>query len=378
MGSKMKVIKSLALVAGLALVSQALQAADRKIIILQAITGGASFVGVGTVDGMKLAADELNAKNFLGGGDKIVYEVVDSASARPQAMAAVTRYAADPNVLFILGPTTAVEAIPSAGVANDAKVPMMALTNAVSLLSAGPWGFISTQPPTITMPFLGDYALDVAKVKSCATLRYSDNEAYVDQERIFVEHAQKRGMAFVDRTGIKQADSDFSTITTRIVAAKPDCVLLFTLGPSAANLAIQLKQAGLPANVKLIGNTALSSPQLVTIGGAAVEGVTFSSDWTPGGNTPLAQAFAKAYQTKTGKEADQWAALGYSLMTVVANAVKVASPNPTREKIRDALAKTKDVPVVVGTGKFSLADRIPVYGASFLMVNDGKFVPAPH
>ena len=376
MGSKIKVIKFLALAAGMALASQ-IQAADRKIVILQAITGGASFVGVGTVDGMKLAADELNAKNFLGNGDKIVYEVVDSASARAQAMAAVTRYAADPNVLFILGPTTAVEAIPSAGVANDAKVPMMALTNAVSLLSAGPWGFISTQPPTVSMPLLGDYSADVAKVKSCATLRYSDNEAYVDQERIFVEHAQKRGMAFVDRTGVKQADSDFSTVATRVVAAKPDCVMLFTLGPSAANLAIQLKQAGLPANVKLIGNSGLSSPQLVTIGGAAIEGLIFASDWTPGGNTPLAQAFAKAYQAKTGKEADQWAGLGYSLMTVVANAVKAASPNPTREKIRDALAKTKDVPVVVGTGKFSLTDRIPTYGTTFLMVKDGKFVPAP-
>jgi ABC-type branched-subunit amino acid transport system substrate-binding protein len=93
------------------------------------------------------------------------------------------------------------------------------------------------------MPQLGDYAIDVAKVKSCATVRFTDNEAYVDLERIFVEHTEKRGMKIVDRSGIKQADSDFSTVATRIVAAKPDCVMLFTLGPSAANLAIQLKQA---------------------------------------------------------------------------------------------------------------------------------------
>ena len=117
--------KRLAILAGLALASQALQAADRKIVILQALTGGAAFVGVPASEGMKFAADELNARNFLG-GDKIVYEVADSASARPQAMAAVTRYAADPNVLFILGPTTAPESIPSAGVANDARIGMKA------------------------------------------------------------------------------------------------------------------------------------------------------------------------------------------------------------------------------------------------------------
>jgi branched-chain amino acid transport system substrate-binding protein len=325
---------------------------------------------------MKFAAEELNAKGFLG-ADKIVLEIADSASARPQAMAAVTRYAADPSVLFILGPTTAPEAIPSAGVANDAKIGMKAMTNAVALLNAGPWGFISAQPPVITMPQLGDYAIDVAKVKNCATIRFTDNEAYVDLERIFVEHTEKRGMKIVDRSGIKQADSDFSTVATRIVAAKPDCVMLFTLGPSAANLAIQLKQAGLPPSVKLIGQTGLSSPQLVQIGGAAVEGLVFNSDWTPGGTTPAAQAFAAAYKAKTGKDADNWAALGYSYMTVVATAIKAAGPNPTRESVRDALAKTKDVPVVIGTGRYSYVNRIPTYGSVFLMVKDGKFVPAP-
>ncbi len=376
MPSKSKLIKLLAVAAGMTLAAHAAQAADRKIIILQALTGGAAFVGVPASDGMKFAADEMNAKNFLG-ADKITYEVVDSASARAQAMAAVTRYAADPNVLFILGPTTAPESIPSAGVANDAKIGMKAMTNAVGLLAAGPWGFISAQPPLITMPQLGNYAIDVAKVKSCATIRFTDNEAYVDLERIFVEHTTKRGMTFVDRTGIKQADTDFSAIATRIVAAKPDCVMLFTLGPSAANLAIQLKQAGLPANVRLIGQTGLSSPQLVQIGGAAVEGLVFNSDWMPGGNSPATTAFAAAYKAKTGKDADNWAALGYSYMTVVASAIKAAGPNPTRESIRDALAKTKDVPVVVGTGKYSYVDRIPTYGSVFLVVKNGTFVAAP-
>lgn len=372
-----KKYRLLAAVACLSLTSATVLAADRKIVILQALTGAAAFVGVPASEGMKFAADELNAKNFLGNGDKIVVEIADSASARAQAMAAVTRYAADPSVLFILGPTTAPEAIPSAGVANDAKIGMKAMTNAIALLAAGPWGFISAQPGTVTMPPLGDYALNVAKVKACATVRFSDNEAYVDLERTFVEYTEKRGMKFVERVGIKAADSDFSTIATRIVAAKPDCVVLFTLGPSGANMAIQLKQAGLPASVKLLGQSGLSSPQLIEIGGAAVEGLIFGSDWMPGGSTPAGNAFATAYKAKTGKDADNWAALGYSYMTVVATAIKNAGLNPTRESIRDALIKTKDVTVVVGSGKYSYVDRIPNYGATFLMVKGGKFVEAP-
>ena len=97
----------------------------------------------------------------------------------------------------------------------------------------------------------------------------------------------------------------------------------------------------------------------------------------PGGDTPTAKAFANGCKAKTGKDADQWAALGYSLMTVVASAVKSAGPNPTRDGIREALTKSKEIPVVVGTGKYSYVNRIPTYGTSFLMVKDGKFVAAP-
>ena len=61
MSSKKKVFKLLALAAGLSLASHAALAADRKIVILQALTGGAAFVGVPASDGMKFAADELNA-----------------------------------------------------------------------------------------------------------------------------------------------------------------------------------------------------------------------------------------------------------------------------------------------------------------------------
>ena len=367
----------LTLAAALTTVAAGSHAADRKIMVLQALTGVASFVGVPAVNAMKLLVEELNAKQFLG-ADRLVIEVADSASARAQAMAAVTRAAADPEILAIMGPTTAVEAIPAASIANDTKIPMMSFGIALGILKPGPWSFIANQPPQITMPQLGDYVLEKVKPKNCTTIRYSDNEAYVDLERIFVEYTEPKGIKFIERTGIKQADSDFSAIATRIVASKPDCVFLFTLAPSAANLVIQLKQAGLPASTRIIGQTGLSSASLVSIGGAAVEGIVFNSDWVPGGSSPEGRAFAANYKKTTGTDADSLAAGGYSHLMVLATAIKNASPNPTREKIRDALTRTKDVPVVVGAGKYSFKDdRIPVFGSNILLVKNGQFVAAP-
>jgi branched-chain amino acid transport system substrate-binding protein len=353
-------------------------AADRTIMVLQALTGGAAFVGVPAVEGMKLAAAELNAKNFFG-GDKLNVVVVDSATDRGQAMAAVTRAANDPSVLAVLGPTTAPEALPSASIANDLKITMMPMTNASAVLKVGPWSFISAQTAETTMPLLGDYVVNTLKVKSCAAIYFSDNDAYVELGRLFRAHTEPKGLKFVEYIGVRSADTDFSAVSTRVVAAKPECVLFFTLGPVAANLAIQLKQAGLPASVKLVGQTGVASPQLVTIGGAAVEGLVFNSDWTPGGSTPVGKAFAEAYKKATGKDADNWAALGYSYMTVLATAVKNAGPNPTREKVRDALTNSKNVPVPVGAGQYSFepGSRLPKYGNAFLTIKNGQFVAAP-
>ena len=120
-----KRFRLLSLSAAIALASGTIFAADRTIVVLQSITGAGAFVGAPAVEGMKFAAEELNAKGFLG-PDKINVIVVDSASDRGQAMSAVNRYGNDPNVLAILGPTTAPEAIPSAAIANELKVPMMA------------------------------------------------------------------------------------------------------------------------------------------------------------------------------------------------------------------------------------------------------------
>lgn len=349
-------------------------AADRTVVLLQGLTGALGFLGVPMTDGMKLAADELNAANFLG-ADKIKVVVVDNASDRGQSMTAVTRYGSDPEVLAILGPNSAAQAIPAAAVANDLKIPLMTGTNTPAALTPGPWSFIAAQTAETTMPLLGNYALDTGKVRNCASFYASDNEASLAMSNEMRKVTEPRGMKFAEIVGVKTTESDFSTVATRVVAAKPDCVFLFSLANSAANFMTQLRQAGLPENVKMYGNPALASDTLIKLGGPAVEGTVVVADWMPGGASAQGRAFAASYRKATGKEADNWAALGYSYMVVMAHAIKAASPNPTREKIRDALTKTKNVPVVVGSGSYSFDERrLPNYGAIFLVVKGGTFV----
>ncbi|UUZ62821.1 ABC transporter substrate-binding protein [Polaromonas sp. P1-6] len=157
-----------------------------------------------------------------------------------------------------------------------------------------------------------------------------------------------------------------------------DCVFISATAPQGANVILQLRQAGLDPKTKVIGHVTLISPQFVQRGGKAVEGAYVMGDWLAGGMNDFGRAFARDFKAKYKTDADGWAAIGYSGMRVAINAIKNAGPSPTREAVRTALAKTKDVPVVIGQGKYSLDEqRVPFSGMNVLQVKDGQFVLAP-
>ena len=62
---------------------------------------------------------------------------------------------------------------------------------------------------------------------------------------------------------------------------------------------------------------------------------------------------------------------------VTAEAILKALPNPTREKIRQALVQISNLDVPFGFGKFlNDSERIPNYGAAVVKVTNGEIVLA--
>ena len=367
------------LAAGLALTGAAIsQAAEYKVVVLQSLTGGAAFIGAPMRDGAVLAAEEINRKQELGAGNTIKVEIADDATDRNQTLSLIKRYAADPTVLAIMGPTSGAVAVAGAAAANDLKIPLLATSNSMDVLKAGPWSHILTQPGDVTMPFIANYAIDKLAVKNCTVIGLHDVEIYVSMQRVFENVIKQRGARVGSVEAIKGSDSDFSALATKVVNANPDCVFISATAPQAANIIIQLRNAGLDPKTRVLGHNAFSSSQLVDRGGKAVEGVYFIGDWVPGGTDDFSRAFAESFKAKHTADADNWAAVGYGGMRIMANAIKNAGANPTRDSVRAALGRTKDVPVVIGQGRYSMnAERIPFSGMRVMQVKAGKFELAP-
>lgn len=370
-------VRHWAALCALAAASCTAAAAEYTVVVLQSITGAASFIGQPLKDGLVLGAEEINRKQELGAGNTLKVIVADDATDRGQTLGLITRYAADPNVLMIIGPTSGAVSATAANAANDLKVPLLATGNSTDVVKAGNWSNIVTQPAFVTVPFIASYAADKLKVKNCAVVGISDVEAYMTLQKTFENGVKARGVRIASVEAIKGSDSDFSALATKIASSAQDCVFISASAPQAANIVIQLRQAGLDPQVRILGHNSLASPQFLQRGGKAVEGVILMGDWVPGGADDLGRAFATAFKEKYKVEADNWAAVGYAGMRIAATALKAAGPNPNRESVRAAVAKVKDVRVVVGQGRFSLDEkRMPYFGMNVLQVKDGRFVPA--
>lgn len=353
-------------------------AAEYSVVVLQSLTGGAAFIGTPLKDGALLAAEEINRNHELGAGNTLKVIVGDDGTDRNQALTLLKRYASDPNVLMILGPTSGAVAAAGAAAANDLKLPIFTAANSTDVLKAGPWSFILTQPAEVTIPYIANYAINKLHVKNCTSIGILDVEIYVQLQRAFENIVKSHGAKIGAVEGFKSSDADFSALATKVAAGDQDCIFISATAPQAANVVIQLRQAGLDPKTRILGHSSLASPQLVARGGKAVEGVYFNGDWVPGGTDEFSRSFASAFKAKYNVEADNWAAVGYGGMRIVANAIKTAGPTPTRDAVRQAMTKTKNIPVVVGQGKYSLnAERHPFYGMSVMQVKEGKFVLAP-
>lgn len=366
-------VAAAALFAALPLASFA-QGKEIPVGVFNAMTGTYAFGGVPIQNGMKLALEEANAAG-LPGGNKFKISEGDTAGEKGQTISLVNQFIKRDNAMLILGPTTSGEALAGAPVANELKTPILAIGSSPGIIATGPYAFKIQATPVDIMNFLGKLAVEKLGVKRVVTIIDQSNDGYVGQKNALVDYMKGAGATIVADEKFVSSESNFLALATKVANMQTDAIFIAAPAEVAANLIIQIRQAGLDPKVKIIGPSTFGSLGFIKAGGKAVEGTYVVADYSPNNSSAMNQAFVKAYQAKYKAVPDNWAGMGYALGTVAVQAVRNAGPNPDRQKIRDELAKLNKVPMVLGTGTWSVDDkRNPSYGGVLLQVKDGNFV----
>jgi len=364
------------LLAGAAISPLSAGAAEFTIASIKALTGPLAFVGVPEANAVKMAVDELNAANYLGAGNSIKLVSNDDQNDRAQITTLLTRAAKVDNALIVLGGANSVLMIAVAPMLNELQIPMFSTAQTAAPLAASKWYLKVTASSELQVAPLAQYAIDKVKPQRLAAIWGRDNDGHISNMKAFMGPLAAKGVKPMAEETILISDTDFGALATKIAAAKPDSIWLGANAAQAANLVIQLKQAGVAPNVAFFGTAGLGADYL-KIGGKAVENTYFSIDFNDQSTAPLNAKFRENYKKRFNTEPDNWAAVGYSETLLAARAIKDSMPNPTREKVLDAIMKMRDADVVLGGGKWTQkADRIPDYGPAVMVIRNNKPVPA--
>lgn len=346
------------------------------LVSIQGTTGSAAFAGLPYQNAVRLAVDEANAKGGIN-GSKIELTTRDSANDKGQAINLANQAIDRDRALLVLGPTVTADSVAVAPIFNDKKAPNLSFSASDAMLKFGPWSLKFQQAPSISTQQQLQYVLENTQIRKIAFVYDRTSEGLIDFKNRFRDGFTRGGGSVIAEEAIVGSDANFLPLATKLKSLDLDAVYLAVYGEQAGNMIAQMRQAGISDKVRYIGSIAMVSPKFLSIAGKAAEGSIASADYVPGIDRPLNKSFEAAYKARFGTEPDNWAAVGYSGALVALAALQEAGPTPTREKVREAFQRLRDVPVVIGNGMWNHKDRYPNYGSIVLVVKDGKFVAAP-
>jgi len=332
--------KSIALISALACAGMA-QAADIKIGIAEALTGGAAQYGVAIRNGFQLAADEINAKGGVN-GNKIALVIEDEQAKKEEGINVFKKLIFQDKVLMIFGPTLSNSFFAAAPVANAAKTVVFGTSvTANGITDIGPYAFRNSVMESDVLPITVATATKHYKLQKVAVIYGNDDAFTKSGYDVFKKVLEEQKLPVTTTETYVKGDVDFKAQLTKIKGSNPDAIVCSCLAEEAANIMLQARGLGIKA--PFIGGNGFNSPKLFEISKLAGEGTFVGSPWSNTNPAPANKAFVAAYQQKFGSEPNQFAAQGYDALHIAAAALKdvklTGDIAADREALKNALPK---------------------------------------
>lgn len=334
------VMAAFAALAGLA------QAADIKLGVAEALSGGAAQYGQSIRAGFQLAADEINAAGGIN-GNKLVLVVEDEQGKKEEAINAFKKLIFQDKVLMLFGPTLSNSAQAADPIAQAAKVVVFGTSNtADGITSIGDHIFRNSVTEADVLPVTLATAARKLGIKKVAVLYGNDDVFTKSGYDNFKKALDAQKIAVTTTETFAKGDVDFKAQLTKIKASNPDALVLSALIAEGAPIMVQARQLGL--NVPVIGGNGMNSVKVFELAKGASDGLWIGSPWSIENQTKENGAFIVAYTQKYKAAPDQFAAQAYDAMYITAQALKKIKL--TGDLAKDRAALRNALPEVKWTG----------------------------
>jgi branched-chain amino acid transport system substrate-binding protein len=338
-----------------------------RVGVFMSLTGTTANFGISSVNGIKLATEEINNAGGIN-GKQIELLVQDDRSDASEAATIVTKFVTQDQVHAILGEVASSRSIAAAPIAQNAKIPMLTPSSTnPEVTKKGDFIFRSCFIDPVQGAAIAQFAAKTLGAKTAAIMVDRKNDYSTGLESVINDTFTRMGGRMVATQSYQEGDQDFNAQLTSLKGANPDVIFVPGYYNDVGLIAKQARDKGI--TVPLVGGDGWDSTQLYAIGGTALNGSYFTNHYSPYDTDPRVQKFVNDYKAKYGNVPDALAATAYDAAHIMFDAIK-RSKSLDGPAIRDALAATKDYPGVTGTVTFN-ANRDAVKPIVMIEIKDG-------
>lgn len=333
-----------------------------------ALTGGEAAFGTATVNGVKIAADEINAAGgVLGRPIRLVIE--DDQGRAEEAASVVTKLVTASNVEALIGENSSNQSLAAAPIAQTSGVPMISPSSTnPKVTEKGEYIFRVCFTDPLQGKALAAFVRNELKLDTAAILIDRKSDYSVGLGSFFRKEFEAVGGKIVAEQSYSGGDSEFRPQLTTIRAASPQALFIPGFYTEVGQIAIQARDLGL--TIPLVGGDGWDSAAVIEIGGKAIEGSYFSDHYFNGDTRPVVQKFVAEYSKRHGRKPEANAALGYDALRIWAAAATRAG-SLDKKAVRDQIAQTKGYEGVAGTITMG-PDRNPIKPLAMIKIENGQ------
>ncbi|GHF37049.1 branched-chain amino acid transport system substrate-binding protein [Deinococcus metalli] len=350
--------------------------AEVKIGVIVSATGPAASLGIPERNTVALLPQTI-------GGQRITYTVLDDASDTTAAVTAARKLIQDNKVDLIIGTTTTPASLAMIDVVAEAKVPMISLAASEAIIkpvdAKRAWVFKTPQTDALMAAAIVQH-MQQNKIKTVGYIGFNDayGEGWLAELK---KNAAARGIRVVAEERYGRSDTSVTGQILKVVAARPDAVLIGASGVPAVLPQKTLKDRGYAGAIYQTHGVA--NADFLRVGGKDVEGAILPAgpvlvaDQLPDTNPDkkVGLNYVGLYESKYGAGsvstfgAHLWDA-GLLLRKALPVALKQAQPGTAefRDALRSALEGTRNVIGAHGIFNLSATDHLGLDARSRVMV----------
>lgn len=356
--------------------------AQVKIGVVSSSTGPIAMVGIPQKNTVPLMPTKA-------GGQSIRYIPLDDGSDPTASVVAIKKLISEENVDAIIGPSGSPNAMGAIQFIAEAGVPLLAPVGTAAVVlpmnEQKKWVFKTTQNDGLIASALLDHMAKTG-VKTVGFIGTADPYGE-NWGKVFAEGAAKKGIRIVADERFQRQDTSVTAQALKVIAARPDAVLIAAPGSPAVLPQLALVDRGYKGKFYQTHGAAL--PDFLKLGGKKVEGTILAAslmlvlDQVPDSHPSkkIAKGYMAAYEKTYGVTPATFGGNMFDAGLLLEKAIPLAlakgKPGTPefRSALRDALEQTRELAATQGVYNMTPADHsgFDERGRELITVSNGTW-----